>query len=185
MSYDLGLKGKIKSEKMDLTPPDEILKSLCDEIKKETDGEIEGVVLPYSGRMKSYTKKGGMLGYTQDKEVNIQDSLGAVGNKISRFEFCLATPIYKDFRYRIMLIEYDLAVYPATVVLEEDISDQLQEITGYDYEVECNSREEFENLAIAAIRTRKVRQMMLQLLKVAENQRRQAAKKKASEDDEL
>ena len=66
MSYNLGLKGKIKSEKLDLTPPDEILKSLCDEIREETDGEIEGVVLPYGGRMKSYTRKGGMLGYTQD-----------------------------------------------------------------------------------------------------------------------
>lgn len=185
MSYNLGLKGKIKSEKMDLTPPDEILKSLCDEIREETDGEIEGVVLPYGGRMKSYTRKGGMLGYTQDEEVNIQDSLGAVGNKISRFEFCLATPIYKDFRYRLMLVEYDLAVYPATVVLEEDISDQIQEITGYDYEVECNSREEFENLAIAAIKTKKVRQMMQQLLKIAENQQIQAAKKKALEDNDM
>lgn len=185
MSYNLGLKEKIKSEKMDLTPPDEILKSLCDEIREETDGEIEGVVLPYGGRMKSYTRKGGMLGYTQDEEVNIQDSLGAVGNKISRFEFCLATPIYKDFRYRLMLVEYDLAVYPATVVLEEDISDQIQEITGYDYEVECNSREEFENLAIAAIKTKKVRQMMQQLLKIAENQRIQAAKKKALEDNDM
>lgn len=185
MSYNLGLKGKIKSEKLDLTPPDEILKSLCDEIREETDGEIEGVVLPYGGRMKSYTRKGGMLGYTQDEEVNIQDSLGAVGNKISRFEFCLATPIYKDFRYRLMLVEYDLAVYPATVVLEEDISDQIQEITGYDYEVECNSREEFENLAVAAIKTKKVRQMMQQLLKIAENQRIQAAKKKALEDNDM
>lgn len=185
MSYNLGLKGKIKSEKLDLTPPDEILKSLCDEIREETDGEIEGVVLPYGGRMKSYTRKGGMLGYTQDEEVNIQDSLGAVGNKISRFEFCLATPIYKDFRYRLMLVEYDLAVYPATVVLEEDISDQIQEITGYDYEVECNSREEFENLAVAAIKTKKVRQMMQQLLKIAENQRIQAVKKKALEDNDM
>lgn len=185
MSYNLGLKGKIRSEKLDLTPPDEILKSLCDEIREETDGEIEGVVLPYGGRMKSYTRKGGMLGYTQDEEVNIQDSLGAVGNKISRFEFCLATPIYKDFRYRLMLVEYDLAVYPATVVLEEDISDQIQEITGYDYEVECNSREEFENLAVAAIKTKKVRQMMQQLLKIAENQRIQAAKKKALEDNDM
>ena len=168
MSYNLGLKGKIRSEKLDLTPPDEILKSLCDEIREETDGEIEGVVLPYGGRMKSYTRKGGMLGYTQDEEVNIQDSLGAVGNKISRFEFCLATPIYKDFRYRLMLVEYDLAVYPATVVLESDIANQLPQY-GNGYIYSFKSRKDFQIFLVDVINSDKAVTILQQLINLAGN----------------
>ena len=47
MSYELGLKGKLDTAKQDLTLPKTILENISNELKAETDGEIEGMVLPY------------------------------------------------------------------------------------------------------------------------------------------
>ena len=57
MSYELGLKGKLDTAKQDLTLPKTILENISNELKAETDGEIEGMVLPYKGPIQSYTKK--------------------------------------------------------------------------------------------------------------------------------
>ena len=46
MSYELGLKGKLDTAKQDLTLPKTILENISNELKAETDGEIEGMVLP-------------------------------------------------------------------------------------------------------------------------------------------
>ena len=106
MSYELGLKGKLDTAKQDLTLPKTILENISNELKAETDGEIEGMVLPYKGPIQSYTKKSGlaMFGIQTEQEVDIQDSLGAVGNKIERFEFCIAAQSFKEFRYMFMFI---------------------------------------------------------------------------------
>ena len=50
MSYELGLKGKLDTAKQDLTLPKTILENISNELKAETDGEIEGMVLPYKGQ---------------------------------------------------------------------------------------------------------------------------------------
>ena len=125
MSYELGLKGKLDTAKQDLTLPKTILENISNELKAETDGEIEGMVLPYKGPIQSYTKKSGlaMVGTQTEQEVDIQDSLGAVGNKIERFEFCIAAQSFKEFRYRLMFIEYDLSAYPVTVVWRKIFQD--------------------------------------------------------------
>ena len=54
MSYELGLKGKLDTAKQDLTLPKTILENISNELKAETDGEIEGMVLPYKGPIQSY-----------------------------------------------------------------------------------------------------------------------------------
>ena len=171
MSYELGLKGKLDTAKQDLTLPKTILENISNELKAETDGEIEGMVLPYKGPIQSYTKKSGlaMFGIQTEQEVDIQDSLGAVGNKIERFEFCIAAQSFKEFRYRLMFIEYDLSVYPVTVVLEENISRQLKDKASLGYIVICKNREEFESIVVGAIKTKRVLEMMRQLLNAAEN----------------
>ncbi len=152
MSYELGLKGKLDTAKQDLTLPKTILENISNELKAETDGEIEGMVLPYKGPIQSYTKKSGlaMFGIQTEQEVDIQDSLGAVGNKIERFEFCIAAQSFKEFR-----IEYDLSVYPVTVVLEENISRQLKDKASLGYIVICKNREEFESIVVGAIKTQR------------------------------
>ena len=68
-----------------------------------------------------------------------------------------------------MFIEYDLSVYPVTVVLEENISRQLKDKASLGYIVICKNREEFESIVVGAIKTKRVLEMMRQLLNAAEN----------------
>lgn len=178
MSYDLGLSKKLDFTKKDLTLPDKILKDLSEEIKNETGGAIEGIVQTYSGHIRSYTKRvGAIIDLPRETEVNIQDDLGAVGNKIKKFEFCIGTPAFENFRYRLMFIEYDLSVYPVTVVLEEKIAAQIHDKPMRGYTIQCESRQEFEAIVIRAIQTKRVVEMMQQLLNATESQKEQKVEK--------
>lgn len=63
-----------------------------------------GKITPYSGHVLSYTKPGLSsialaIGATTEKEVNIQEDLGKIGQETHKFECFLYTPEYEKYKY--------------------------------------------------------------------------------------
>lgn len=179
MKYDLGLNNKLNFDKVDLTPANKVVEEIAEELKSETRGLVECQVKPYIGEIYSRIVKrpsGIISGVsalasaldTQEHEevVDIQDSLGELINKESKYEVYLSTPKYKNYKFRLMFLKYDSTIYPVTIVLEQEISSQLL-LANNSYIYKINSKKEFEEFIIKVIKTKKVTSILQQLVSLA------------------
>lgn len=179
MKYDLGLNDKLNFEKVDLTPADIVVEEIAKELKSETRGLVDCNVKPYAGEIYSriVTKPSSMassmamltsaLDTRGHEEIfDVQNSLGELINKENKYEVYLSTPKYKNYKFRLMFLKYDSTIYPVTIVLEQEISTQLQNAhNSYIYKI--GSREEFEKFIISVIKTEKVTNILQQLVSLA------------------
>lgn len=179
MKYDLGLNDKLNFDKVDLTPADIVVEEVAKELKSETRGLVDCNVKPYAGEIYSriVTKPSSMassmamltsaLDTRGHEEIfDVQNSLGELINKENKYEVYLSTPKYKNYKFRLMFLKYDSTIYPVTIVLEQEISTQLQNAhNSYIYKI--GSREEFEKFIISVIKTEKVTNILQQLVSLA------------------
>ena len=179
MKYDLGLNDKLNFDKVDLTPADIVVEEIAKELKSETRGLVDCNVKPYAGEIYSriVTKPSSMassmamltsaLDTRGHEEIfDVQNSLGELINKENKYEVYLSTPKYKNYKFRFMFLKYDSTIYPVTIVLEQEISTQLQNAhNSYIYKI--GSREEFEKFIISVIKTEKVTNILQQLVSLA------------------
>ncbi len=179
MKYDLGLNDKLNFDKVDLTPADIVVEEIAKELKSETRGLVECNVKPYAGEIysrivtKPSSMASGMAMLTSaldtrghEEIFDVQDSLGELINKENKYEVYLSTPKYKNYKFRLMFLKYDSTIYPVTIVLEQEISTQLQNAhNSYIYKI--GSREEFEKFIISVIKTEKVTNILQQLVSLA------------------
>ena len=179
MKYDLGLNDKLNFDKVDLTPADIVVEEIAKELKSETRGLVDCNVEPYAGEIYSriVTKPSSMassmamltsaLDTRGHEEIfDVQNSLGELINKENKYEVYLSTPKYKNYKFRLMFLKYDSTIYPVTIVLEQEISTQLQNAhNSYIYKI--GSREEFEKFIISVIKTEKVTNILQQLVSLA------------------
>ena len=179
MKYDLGLNDKLNFDKVDLTPADIVVEEIAKELKSETRGLVDCNVKPYAGEIYSriVTKPSSMassmamltsaLDTRGHEEIfDVQNSLGELINKENNYEVYLSTPKYKNYKFRLMFLKYDSTIYPVTIVLEQEISTQLQNAhNSYIYKI--GSREEFEKFIISVIKTEKVTNILQQLVSLA------------------
>ena len=166
MKYDLGLNDKLNFDKVDLTPADIVVEEIAKELKSETRGLVDCNVKPYAGEIYSriVTKPSSMassmamltsaLDTRGHEEIfDVQNSLGELINK-------------ENYKFRLMFLKYDSTIYPVTIVLEQEISTQLQNAhNSYIYKI--GSREEFEKFIISVIKTEKVTNILQQLVSLA------------------
>lgn len=175
MKYDLGLNDKLNFDKVDLTPADIVVEEIAKELKSETRGLVDCNVKPYAGEIYSriVTKPSSMAMLTSaldtrghEEIFDVQNSLGELINKENKYEVYLSTPKYKNYKFRLMFLKYDSTIYPVTIVLEQEISTQLQNAhNSYIYKI--GSREEFEKFIISVIKTEKVTNILQQLVSLA------------------
>lgn len=171
MSKKLDLSSRLNFDPIDLTAPDKVIKCICQQLSEQTNGCVIGAVEEYSGRIESYTQKSSvatmatLLGETE-KKINIQNSLGKIGNECNRFEFYLRTPIYEDYKYRILFFEYGTGNYPVKVVLEQGVAEEiLGEYKGYITFPE--TRDAFENLIYNVLSSSHIVGVMQELINIS------------------
>ncbi len=172
MSIKLNLNEKLDFSDIDLTAPDIVINELLAQLPEETKGLINGKIQEYNGHIMSYTKKklseiSLALGYsgTLDKEVDIQENLGEIGTQTYKFECYLYTPEYEKYRYRMFFIKYNISHYPVTVVLEDSVARSvLGANEGYVYT--CNTRRELENLVVRILTSKRIVEVMQELIRV-------------------
>ena len=174
MNKKINLSGKLDFNDIDLTAPDKIIESLSKQISEQTNGIITGNISPYDGHIFSYKKYGleglqSALGVA-DKTIDIQTTLGIQGDNSKKFEFYLSTPSYVQYKYRICYLKYGVSNYPVTIVLDQNI---INEINPEDsnYVLSCSTRSELEDLFIKIIYSQQVLKVMQELIRINQVQK--------------
>lgn len=170
MDNELNIKSRLDFSETDLTAPDEVLKGIFEKVASETNGIVHGGVETHSGPIESYYKESSFqtlqkaVSVNSSELVSIQDSLGARGEDLSKFEAYLYTPVYKHYRYRLFFLQYGIAHYPAKVVLEQGIANEINK--GDSYIINCKNREKLEELIYRVLSSDKIVTIMQELIRI-------------------
>ncbi len=169
---------KLDFNDIDLTAPDKVIEKILLQLPEETQGIIMGRIQPYDGRISSYKKTTSYLGIAQalspvEKTVSIQNDLGEIGQKVSKFECFLFTPEYDTYKYRVFFIKYGIANYPVDVILDESVARSISETVVREV-YKCNTREELETLTYSIFNSKRMITVMQELIRI--NQAKRIAK---------
>lgn len=173
MDIKINVSGKLDFSDIDLTPPEEVVTNVLSQLPKVTHQIVLGKVEPYSGEVFSYTKErfGGLAhAFETSEEVDIQDSLGKIGEETHKFECYLYTPAYEKYKYRVFFMKYGTANYPVTITLEESIAKSISE-DYLNYIFICNTKEIFENLLVRVFNSKRIIEVMQELIRINQSQR--------------
>lgn len=174
MDKKLNLNERLDFSDIDLTAPDKVIEDILSQLPGETNGIILGEIKEYDGYVTSYTKPGfssitTVLG-AADKEVNIQNDLGKLGQETHKFECVLYTPQYDKYKYRMFFIKYGIANYPVNIILEESVAKSVSG-TNSGYILTCNTRTELEELIINILTSKKIISVMQEIIRISQAKR--------------
>lgn len=143
--------------------PRNILDEQADILIDMTDGVIIAKTDEYEGRMRS-GKIGGMaslgLDVFEERDYNVQTDLGEISDKAFRFEFFITSAMTPNFKYRVMLFEYDITFYPVRITLDETIANELK----IDTYIECDSLINFTKTLTLILNSKKIETVINALL---------------------
>lgn len=177
MENKLNINEKLDFTDIDLTAPEIVISEILSELSEETKGIICGNVDIYSGHVMSYTKTGlstlALSLGTADKEIDIQNDLGKIGQETHKFECYIYTPEYDKYKYRVFFVKYDTSNYPVNIILEESVA---RSISGSNsgYVMSCATRDELEELMYKIFNSKKLISVMQELIRI--NQSKKASK---------
>lgn len=165
---------KLDFNDIDMTAPERVISDILVQLSKETNGIICGKIDAYNGHVMSYTKTGFSslaitLG-TADKEVDIQDDLGKIGQETHKFECYLYTPDYDKYKYRVFFVKYDTSNYPVNIILEESVAKSISSGNS-GYVLSCATREELENLTYKIFNSKKLITVMQELIRINQSKK--------------
>ena len=143
---------QLNFDNVDLTAPNIVIENIVSQIKDATNEIITGNVEPYKGLIFSNNNTHVVASIqaalaANSGSVDIQEKLGKQGEEDNKYEVYLTTPVFNQYKYRICFIQYGVANYPVTVVLQRSIAIELKDILrGRDYIFKCDNRPELEEL---------------------------------------
>lgn len=174
MEKRLNLTEKLDFSEIDMTAPEIVMEQILSQLPEETNGFVMGTVVPYSGHVMSYTKKGfsgfaAALG-TADTEIDIQKHLGKLGVETKKFECYLYTPEFTQYKYRMFFMKYDLSSYPVQLILDESVATSIS-VGSSRYIFTCNSREELEDLTMKILTSKRIIAVMQELIRINQSKK--------------
>lgn len=172
------IKEQLDFSEIDLTPPNEVIEQILSELPSITNNIVCGKLVPYSGRIESYTtiertSLAFMMNTKEEKFVDIQKDLGKMGEEIKKYECILYTPIYEKYKYRIFFIKYGIAKYPVRFVLEESIANAIESLNSRCV-VDCKDRSEVENLINRIMSSKKLISVIQELIRINQVKRNES-----------
>lgn len=174
MNIKISVGEKLDFSDIDLTPPEEVVTNVLSQLPKATHQIVLGKVEPYGGEVFSYTKErfaGLAHALGTSEEVDIQDSLGRIGEETHKFECYLYTPAYEKYKYRVFFMKYGTANYPVTITLEESIAKSISE-ENLNYIFICTTKERLENLLVQVFNSKRIIEVMQELIRINQSQRK-------------
>lgn len=175
MSKKLNLSGMLDFTEMDMTAPNKVVEEILQQLPENTNNIIHGRIEEYTGYVASYTianpalKLGEALAsFGTENHIDIQDSLGKLGETEKKFECYLYTSSYDEFKYRMFFMKYGTAIYPVRFTLEESIARSIHgSNSNYSsYFFSCNNREEVEELVFKILTSQKILGVMQELIRI-------------------
>ena len=143
--------------------PKDIVQYQCSSLNEITEGVIVARINEYSEPIFSYRQENPIIaaiGAFNEKEVNVQDSLGEIADSGFSFEFHISSVATPNYKYRILFLQYGTEGYPATIVMDEAIAQELE----LGHEVSCSDQEDFESVLARIINSKKVEAVISALL---------------------
>lgn len=176
MKFELNLTEKLDFANTDLTAPEIVIREVLSELPGETRGFISGQLELYNGPVYSFTKKEGTFALSvfgnTERKVDIQDSLGKIGEEMNKFECYLFTPNYDRYKYRMFFMEHGISNYPASVILDESIAHSIaRQNTGYIYT--CSTRPQLEELLEQILTSKRTVEIMQELIRISQSKSEQ------------
>lgn len=177
MSEKLDFSELLDFTEMDMTAPNKVVEEILRQLPESTNNIIHGRIEKYFGYVTSYTTTIAMtkslteaLGSIgTEKRIDIQDSLGKLGEKEEKYECYLYTSSYDEFKYRMFFMRYGAAIYPVQFTLEESIARSIQG-SNSNYFVFCNNRGEVEELVYKILTSKKILGVMQELIRIHQAQ---------------
>lgn len=174
MEKRLNISDRLDFNDIDLTAPEKVISEVLDQLFKETNGIICGNIDTYSGHVMSYTKAGfPSLAVTigsADKELDIQNDLGKIGQETHKFECYLYTPEYDKYKYRVFFVKYDTSNYPVNIILEASVARSISNVNS-GYVLSCATREELEELMYKIFNSKKLISVMQELIRINQSKK--------------
>lgn len=173
MSKKLNLSGMLDFTEMDMTAPNKVVEGILQQLPEDTNNIIHGCIEEYTGHVTSYIKTRASLAEAIESigmerrvdHIDIQDSLGKLGETEVKFECYLYTSSYEEYKYRMFFMRYGVSVYPVQFTLEESIARSIQG-SNSNYFVSCNNREEVEELVYKILTSKKILGVMQELIRI-------------------
>ena len=170
MSVTLDFSGKLDFSEIDLTAPNKVVEEILKQLPDSTHGIVSGAITEYNGHVVSYTTTRTSIAealgtISSEKTVDIQKSLGKMGEESKKYECYLYTPGYTKYRYRLFFMRYGIANYPVQFTLENSIAQSIEGI-GSGYIFVCNKREEVETLVFKILTCKKTISVMQELIRI-------------------
>ena len=173
----INLAERLNFNNEDLTAPNLVVKDIAEQIEKQTGGIIVPSVDEYhiSSEIKSsHDSKYRTLDLspilridTSQEDIDVQKSLGKFTENDCQYDFYLTTPVFKQYKYRICIIQYNASYYPVKVILEESIAYEINSNgTKGQFVYICKNRSELEELITRAICSDKMIGIMQELINI-------------------
>lgn len=166
---------KLDFSDIDLTAPVRVVEEIMSRLSVESQGIIHGTIAKYDGPITSYTKAGWSalreaLG-TIDTTVDIQTTLGKSGDEDHKYELYLHTPSQQHYKFRILYLQYGIAHYPVKVVLEQGVANDIHIDADKEYIISCSNRTELESLIMSILNSKRIIQVMQELIRIHQVQK--------------
>jgi len=143
-----------KIEKIDT--PKSIVESQCGFLSKKTNDLVIAKVSEYNDSIRSHTiiDSGNSLGnHYKPKKVYIQEALGEMTETNFKYEFFITSKNTPNYKYRVFFFEYGISPYPVTLVVDDEISDELEWVN---YEKEYDAEEAFKDALKEILNSEKI-----------------------------
>ena len=157
---------KKKFSAVDIEAPNNVLNQQGEYLSDATDGLIIAKATEYDGEIHSCTIPGiSSLAITNiaDRKFNVQDELGDIQENTFKYEFYIASPLAPDYKYRIMFFEHNISLYPVSIVLDQEIANEI----NVEEEILCETIKDFELILSSILNSSKIEKVINALLSIS------------------
>jgi len=157
----------------DAMTPDDIINIQCKLLEEATKGKIIAKVSSYDGPITSYVSRSplslslsALSTSFEDSKIDIQESLGNVSKGDFTFEFFITSPSTPNYKYRVLFLHYEIPFYPALVVLDDAIADELE----IECDFKCDTQDTFERALERILSSKKIDGVISALLALVQKE---------------
>ena len=126
MSNELSFQFDLK----DVKAPEEVAKTVFDEVQKASNGYVKVKVEGYSKTSLTSSSRTVSLSALADaladqKMSTIQDKLGEIQAEKHIYEVYISARLMENYKYRMFFIKYETMSYPVEIILDNELAEQV------------------------------------------------------------
>ncbi|MDO5538266.1 MAG: hypothetical protein Q4F72_12165 [Desulfovibrionaceae bacterium] len=153
---------------IDLTPPEQVIQAILDQVNREPRGLVEGSLEPYDGLLEEpapYPPLFSACDVTNKAAAAARKALGRCGDETHTFLCSVFTPACSSYRFRVLFVRYGLASWPARLYVEAGVAYSAFANVPRS-SIVCRTREELEETMVSIFTSQRMLDEMQYLIRV-------------------